>query len=198
MSVKIGISDHQLSRARNLLGTIPGAAEKAVSKAINRAITAANQEATRQIQGQYVIKNKKVITQTKKITCRATKSNLKAVIEAKGKPLPLGAFLTNPKKVPKRRPKSKLFAQVKQGGGGQIKGAFITTVQTGHIGIRHAGVFVRKKGNASLPIKQLYGPSVPQMLGNEEIQEFLSKRAKLILDEHLEVEIHAILQGVTR
>lgn len=196
MSVKVNISGAQLKRAQDLLADIPGGATKAITRAINRSITAANVEATKQIQGQYTVINKKVITKAKTISKKATKNSLSAKIEAKGSPIPLGAFLTNPKKPPKRRPKSNLFAQVKTDDGGQIRGAFITTVQTGHIGVHHAGVFVRSKGNASLPIRQLYGPSVPQMLGNEEIQDFLAKRATLVLDERLEHEIDVILRRV--
>lgn len=196
MSVNVDVSDAQLKKAQDMLGHIPGGAEKAIARAINRAITAANTEATKQIQGQYVLKGKKVITQAKSVARRATKSSLSAIIEAKGSPIPLGAFLTNPRKPPRRRPKGSLFARVKADGGGQIKGAFITTVQTGHIGVHHAGVFVRSKGNASLPIRQLYGPSVPQMLGNREIQDFLVKRAKLVLDERLDHEIDVMLRGV--
>lgn len=204
MSVKIDITDDQLRKAQDVLAHIPGGAEKALARAINRAIGTANAEATRQLQGQYVIKNKKVIVQAKSIKRRATSRNLFARIEAKGSPIPLGAFLTNPKKPPKRRLKRQLFARVKSSGGGTIKSAFITTVQTGHIGVRHAGVFIRtgergRRGNPKLErIKQLYGPSIPQMLGNEEIQDFLVKRAKLVLDERLEHEMDVILRGVVK
>lgn len=198
MSVDIDVTEKQLKRAQAALGHIPGAAEPAITRAINRAISAANVEATRQIQVKYTLKGKKTVNAAKRITRRATKRSLSAVIEAKGSPIPLGAFITNPKKPPKRRPKKKLFAQVKQGEGGQVRSAFITTVQTGHIGIRHAGVFVRTKGNASLPIKQLYGPSVPQMIGDEEIKDYLERHAKAVLDDRLEHEINVILKGVVR
>ena len=66
--------------------------------------------------------------------------------------------------------------------------AFIAIMKSGH-----KGVFERE-GDESLPIKQLYGPSVPQMIKNEEIMKKINDEANETLQKRIEAEINNILR----
>ena len=107
---------------------------------------------------------------------RANRSELKAVVTASGKPIPLIAYGA-------RHVGSGVSVSVK-GSRKIIKHAFIAEVN----GIK--GVFVRvgkghkkviKNGKvvwSGLPIKQLYGPSIPAVFGNDLIQQALRAKIK--------------------
>lgn len=199
MSIQIEIPRESLEMARRFLGHIPGAVEEVAAEAINEAINKANVEATRQIQGQYTVLNKKTIMKNKRITRRASGKDLLAKIKAKGSPLPLGAFFTNPGQVPRKRLMRPLFAQVKASGGSEVTGAFITNVLSGKSGERHTGVFTRigefgRRGNPKLEkIRQLYGPSVPQMLGNKDVDKYVEEAAQKTLREHFERAVDRLI-----
>ena len=45
-----------------------------------------------------------------------------------------------------------------------------------------------------LPIKQLYGPSVPQMAKNEEIMEKINKESGETLEKRINAEVNNILR----
>lgn len=62
----------------------------------------------------------------------------------------------------------------------------------------HTGIYERTGGmtsNDKDEIKELFGPSVPQMLGSSEVAEKLSAAAMDKFEERLDHEINAILNG---
>ena len=71
--------------------------------------------------------------------------------------------------------------------------AFVAQMQSGHIGIfeRTGG----KTATGDAEIKEIMGSSVPQMLGNEEVQESLAEKTAVKMDERLEHEVNRILAG---
>ncbi len=188
----ITIDEKGLKEAQMLLADMPKAVPKAAARAINRAATAAKTEAWKQIKKDYTIKQTYVRKAWDKIT-KATASNLSAKLISRGPVMALSYFKIKPKSPPKRRPKNPVYAQVRNDGGGTIRGAFVARMKSGH-----TGVFHRTRGNQSLPIKQNFGPSVPQMLGSETVSAFIEKRASEVLNKRFEHEVNAILNGVTK
>lgn len=106
---------------------------------------------------------------------RASQGNLKAVVVASGRPIPLINFSA-------RETGKGVTVNVQQGRK-LIAGAFIATMPSGH-----RGVFVREKGSKhrkvnkggkvswhQLPIRELFGPSVPDGLANKAVQEALQQ-----------------------
>ena len=71
--------------------------------------------------------------------------------------------------------------------GGDPK-SFIAIMKSGH-----KGVFTRTSGR-SLPIKQLYGPSVPQMIKNEKIMKAINDDANETLQKRIDAEIANLLR----
>lgn len=120
---------------------------------------------------------------------RATRSSLSAAVVAKGAPIPLIKYGA--------RKTSKGVSVKVLNGRKVIAGAFIATMPSGHTGVyvREPGAIHKKVGQGksaswhALPIRELFGPSVPAALGNEVIQRSLQqfiaeKFPKLLEHEH--------------
>ncbi len=74
--------------------------------------------------------------------------------------------------------------------GETLKHVFRAEMKSGHIGL------FERYGKSSLPIKQLMGPSVPQMMGaNETLPEAVGDDVRKVFEERMEHEITAILNG---
>ena len=75
----------------------------------------------------------------------------------------------------------------------QFQNAFVAKMANGHIGIfeRTGGM----TGNDLDEIEELYGPSVPQMLGNQEVAEQLTGEAMESFEKNLDQYVYALLNG---
>jgi hypothetical protein len=166
-----------ISRALAKLQSAPkDVMTRAVPRALNRVAAEAKTESSRSIRAAgYKLKAGAI---KKQISIRrATRSELKAIVKATGKPIPLIEYAA-------REVSTGVSVAVK-GGRKIIKHAFIATMPTGH-----KGVYVRvgkghkkviKNGKviwSGLPIKQLYGPSIPAAFSNEVVQDALKLKIK--------------------
>lgn len=141
---------------------------KATVRAINRIADQAKTQASKDIR--EVGYNVKAAVIKKSISIRRASSGfLRAVVKANGRPIPLINFSA-------RQTKQGVSVIVKEGRK-LIPGAFIATMANGHTGVfERVGHTHRKnrKGQWSgLPIKQLFGPSVPSAFINETVQSSL-------------------------
>jgi len=181
----IEIDDKQLERVKTVLASVPKGANRAVSSAVNRAASAARTEAVKQVRAQYIIKAQDV--RSPMSIEKASMSGLMATLRASGRVIPLSKFRISPASPPQTRP---LRAQVRKGSaGGTLRHAFVARMPSGHI-----GAYMRKTSKR-LPIKELFGPSVPHMIGNKEVMGKIEERAVEVLDERLEHEITRLLKG---
>jgi hypothetical protein len=190
ISLDISFIESQLQYVRNALRHIPGASEKAMMRAINRAVAGGKTDAIEQICTEYAIKPSDVKKTIKVIMAKPGK--LEAKIISIGSPLPLMKFRVNPKKPSRSR---KVVAGVKFSTKASLPHAFIQKMSNGHV-----GVFERKAGKGGervkrLPIKQLYAPSFPQMLGNDEVLKYIEMKAHYRLDKELRHQIAYLLGG---
>lgn len=74
--------------------------------------------------------------------------------------------------------------------------AFVARMKTGHVGIfeRTGGMTSNDKDE----IEELFGPSVPQMLGSEDVEKTLATEAMASFEKDLDHSILAILSGYMR
>ena len=191
ISVSVSLDEGQ-QRLAETLRHIPGAIGKAVSRAINKAIEGARTDAVRRICCEYAISPSEV---RKRITIvRANTRKLEAQIISTGNPLSLMKFAVKPKQVRKRAQRYQVYAGVKFGNSIEIPHAFIQKMKSGHVGVfKRAG-----DGDAlvkRLPIEQLYAPSFPQMLGNDEVLRYIEIKAHHRLDKELRHQITYLLGG---
>lgn len=168
--IRITLDDEKVRLAENLLSDSPKQLRIAASQAINRTVTMMRTKASTTIRQRYTIAAKNV--KSALTIKRAMKGSLHGAVIGRRSPLPLTAFkLTpNPEKIlagmraGKNTARGKAIrVQVLKGKGStQIKGLFIQKSSRSN----YAGPMLRYLRTA-YPLRIPYGPSVPQMLGNE-------------------------------
>lgn len=199
MSVlRITAAKEQLERAEKLLEHIPGAANKAASRALNRATTNARANMVRSVRDNYTAKAGDIrSTMTVK---KSSVSRLETEIKSSGDPIRLIKFKVNPKTVNGRR-RTPIRVGVKRGGQTAIKKGFIARMPNGSMGVfERLGRFKtassgRYAGKRREVIEQKFGPSVPQMIGNEKVLDYVSDAATEMFNDRLLHEVNRILEG---
>ncbi|MBP2655405.1 MAG: hypothetical protein H6Q73_2974 [Firmicutes bacterium] len=181
----IELSAEGIAKAHVLLSHIGNGAPKAISSALNRTIDGVKTDVTRKVTETYDIKAKDV-----RATLRVQKANtdtLQASVSANGSPIPLIKFRVTPNKPGQKKIGTLLRASVKRSGGKPISGAFVAKFKSGHIGI------MQRDGKNRLPVKELYGPAVPQMMSENKVREYVVDGAGERFEKRLDHEIEWLL-----
>lgn len=179
----IQINVKNADRIEELFKNAPVEAKKILWRAVNRAATAGRTRASVSIRKSYVIKAGDIKKRIK--IRRASSSNITASLRASGPTEPLMNFRVSPSFPDAMR----VRAAVKKGGMKPIENAFVTRTSNGFV-----NAFVRE-GDSRYPIKGLYGPSIAQMLGNEDVLNTVLLRTKEVLDERTEHELNQYFRG---
>lgn len=194
--IKVG----SVEEIQRRLGNFKAKTPLVLSRAINRAISNVKKNMGKETSALYFISSSDV-TNTVRIV-KSSKSSLKAAAISAGGGIALSKFKVKPftyrKKLPpsenrrKWKPPRVYEAGVKKDGGmkpldGNPK-AFLVQMQSGHVGV------MERKTGKSFPIKQLYGPSVPQIVKNEKIMTKINKEASETLQKRIDAEINNILR----
>lgn len=177
------------------LGNLKRKAPVVLARAINRAAQKAKTETKREVAAKYFISQGDVL---KTVTLsKASTAKLSAELKSRGGPIALSKFKYSPKrgvKWTKRGYSPSVYkAGVEKAGGmkplsGSPK-AFVAGFSSGHTGI------MNRTSARRLPIKQLYGPSVPSMIKNEEVISTIKEAAAEMLERRIDAEVNNILQG---
>lgn len=185
----IKISNDTLAKYTETLKNLGSNGDKALARALNRALDAGVTQASRTVASNYYVSNATVKKTIK--ARRANANNLTAKFISSGGAIPLINFRTNPKSVPSQRPKTLLRAGVLRGGGlSSIKNAFVNKgTSSGKVHV------LQRTTSKSYPIKILYGPSIPSMVGSEKIRDIVENRAVDVLDNRVQHEIDRLLKG---
>lgn len=174
MDIKVNVNN-----AREIMSTLQLTQKQInqVSKrAVARTIAMTKTDMNRRARELYTA-NAGEISKSMKIV----KTGVSGIIVSSGSPLPLTAFKISPAKVTKT--KKKLSAQIKRGGLKPIKRGFLIA----------KGPYQRTSLK-QYPIKRLYGPSAPQMLGEESILDSINEKATGNLEKRLIHEIGQVLK----
>lgn len=176
------------------LGAFKSKAPLVVSRAINRAVSNIRKNVGKEVSQRYFVSSGTVRETIR--TVNANKGSLSGAVISRGSPIALSKFKVSPNRGVKHTKKgyspSVYSAGVEKSGGlkplsGDPK-AFIADMKSGH-----TGVWNRVSGSR-FPIKQLYGPSVPQMAKNEEIMVKVNKEAGETLEKRINAEVANILR----
>lgn len=182
----VRIHAHQLDHAERVLAGSRDGARTAAMRAINRAMQAAKTEAIRKAGEQYTIKQSQVREKIR--TSQARKDALVARVTSRGYALRLTDYQVKPgKPQPKKRPEV-MVNVLRSTGFRPVKGAFVAKGKASG----RLGVFIRQS-KARLPISQLYGPSIPQILGAKRVSDAIEFRAQQMLNQRFEHEINRLL-----
>lgn len=201
----IYVPEDVLSRLESQLSSTPEKIPDVLRKTINDTAKTARSEVAAQAKKQYTI-NTGAFNKSMKIE-NATKKYPQATIYTEGNPVPLYGF-----KKRKNIGKSAAKAQVITSGslkelvlkGGEDSGkdlkAFIQKLKNGHRGIfERMNQSERKKAGTDKrnAFKQLYAPSIPQMVGSEKrvysiVQPIIIEELYKNLDKH----IASVMEGL--
>jgi hypothetical protein len=176
-----------IERALRKFDLVRDDATRAIPRALNRTLTTAQAQAAREIvdagYGLKVGAIKKSLDLT-----RATPNRLTAILRATGRPIPLINYGA-------RQTAAGVTVNVLHGRK-LIPGAFIATMPSGHEGVFvRVGSSARLPGGVSagkaqrsprgaggkkhgLPIRELYGPSIPKAFGNRVVRDALTQAVK--------------------
>jgi len=181
----IEINVLQIERLNQIFRDTPAQIPIVLSRAINRSAQAGRTQAAREARSKYTVRHGDVL-KTLKIN-RAHRGNLYASISSRGELIPLIAF--NP------RPTSKgISVAVKKGERKQLKSLFLTTLTNPRYSDSATNIFGRVSAKR-YPLRGHYGPSIPQMIENEESMAPVEGRIKEVLYDRTGHEIEFLLRG---
>ncbi|WP_260288454.1 phage tail protein [Peribacillus aracenensis] len=178
----VSLDERMLKDVQDKLGAFSKKAPNAISSSLNRAVTNVASNVSKEVRKEYNIKSADIKNTLSKT--RASRSNLSAIVESRGELIPLDKFKVSPRTVQPKR-KKPIKVGVKKGGVKPLLHSFVSDVN----GIK---VFERK-GKARLPVKKLFGPSIPQMLKNEDIRKNIDREGSETFNRRLDHEINRIL-----
>lgn len=182
----ITLTASQIDMLQRMMREIPQEVPRVTARAINRSAEAAKTQASRSVRETYTIKNKD-ISSTIKIK-KASAADLNADIRSEGPVEALTKFKVNHSR-PQTKRKRPVTVSVKKGSNKQIKGSFVAGMNNGH-----TNVFTRVS-KKRFPIRGHYGPSVPQMIGNDAVIESVENRTSEVLENRLVHEFGRITGG---
>jgi hypothetical protein len=184
----ITIDANTIREVESQLGEFKSKAPTVIARELNRAGANAKTNAAKKAREEYIVKASEIKNSI--TVSKATKSSLGTRVVSKGERLGLHKFKVSPKTPRPQKPPKSLKVSVKKSSGKKLLHAFIADINGGK-------VFERTSA-ARLPIRMLYGPAIPQMLGNVSVSNYIGTEAARVFDERLEHEINNILEGVTQ
>lgn len=176
-----------LLKAHTMLSHIENGAPRAISNALNRTIDGVKTDVVREVVAQYDIKPgavRKIITVKKSYPTYLTAS-----IGSAGSPIPLIQFSVNPSKPTKVKGLwAPVSVSVKRSGGKTILGAFVARASSGKVAV------MARVGKERLPIKELFGPAIPQMMGEPMVKERIMINAEERFTKRIDHEVAWLLE----
>ena len=182
--IEVKFDEHSIKTAQAFFHVAPTAVKQAGAAAINRTLTHLRKASSMKIRERYVAKAG-MLKKAMGTPQRATASNMKGVLDVKGGTLPLTAFnMSTPRSGPRR------VQVLKRGGAKPVPGLFGRYFPSGYRGP------MMRVGRSAYPLKTPAGPSVPQMVGNEETLRSITPEAERMLNDRFEHEILWRIGGI--
>lgn len=179
----IDINNNHIRDVKRALGPFKKKAPLIMARALKRAQSNVQKNISKETRKRYHVKARDV-KETLSAE-RPTRYRIQATVISKGYRLPLTKFKASPTKRPNKPRHIKV--SVKKGNTTELLHAFIANINGNHI--------MEREEATRLPIKQLYGPSVPEMAGNDESVKVIMKEAMVIYNKRINHEIDRALEG---
>jgi len=174
-----------IAKIHTLLSHIENGAPRAINGALNRTIDGVRTDIVNQVKNNYDIKPTKIRAALK--VTHSKPATLQASVNAKGEKIPLVQFRVSPNK-PGQQSDDGIRVSVKRSGGKQLPNAFVASANG------RVGVFERID-KSRLPIKELNGPAVAQMVNEPTIQKYILDGAGERFSKRADHEIDRLLSG---
>ena len=179
------IGDGSIDRAKKLLAGIPHGAEVAIYSALKRSSSTALTHASREIRKEYINRAGDIKKYTyRKVHYETSGGTTTANVEFRGTHIPLIRFDYC------IGADGRVSARVKRSSARTV----LDHVFQATVG-KHTGLFERD-GSKRVPMRELFGPSVPQMLNsNEDVEDEMIDRLYEEFEKRLDHEILAVMNG---
>lgn len=211
MTVSVANTE-SMERAERLLAGIEGGVTQALKTALKQTTSQIRKNSYAAIQTRYDISEKDIRSEENVRVWYTTASGVQAHVRFAGQKIPLYRFggtspkspsweldKQNPVMVAADRwrlafPGSPVHAhQLKGTAPSLIYNAFIAEMSSGHVGIFERAGGRTYKGAGKEKLSEKMGSSVPQMIGNDEVMEQLTKDAVTEFGDRLDDAILAVL-----
>ncbi|MBQ7479586.1 MAG: hypothetical protein IJT01_11970 [Selenomonadaceae bacterium] len=149
-------------------------AHKAAGRAAKRAAIAARVAATKRIRAIYTIK------------ARDLKSHAQILLKRDGAILHIKGPMESVTKYKAKKTRKGISVAIKKGNSKLVPRSF-----------EYGRKFMQREGASRLPIRGLYGPSVPQLFGNPEVISAMEERGLAVFEERLRHEFGRLMGGAT-
>lgn len=179
----VQVNKSDVAKVRQQLGKYAHKAPEVISRALNRAAEATRTQAVRATAKRYYLKSKDIRDKT--ITYKASKSVLLARVISKDHKMPLERFRISPNKPRPTNPPVLRVGIKRDGGLKKFPGAFV---------IPNLKIYERV-GKSRYPIKRIYGPAVPQLIGGEKIRAQVEIESIKVYEQRLDHEIKRVLEA---
>jgi len=179
------IVDRDLERLAKGLNVSSSKVRTSVSRALNRAASQARTGVDKGVRERIGVKKRDVF---KNVTVRrASTRRLESIVKIRGRAIPLGAFKA-------RQTKRGATAKINKTGGRTLyRGTFTATMRSGHLGV------YKRIGKTRLPLKELYGPSIPTVVEQEpDLAVKVEHDAAVNLERALTAQMELMLKKTGR
>ena len=184
----IEVNAIEIKRVQMRLGKYQKKAPLVISRTLNRVAANVKTNIGRKTRELYIVKAKD-ISNTMTIK-KATQSIMNAFVKSKGQKVPLDKFKVSPSTPRPANPPSSLKVAVKKDGTKDLLHAFVANINGNKV--------FQREGKSRLPIKRLFGPAIPQMVGNQEVRQYVEKEAAAMYQKRLAHEIKRVIEGGSR
>lgn len=182
----VDVAESSLDRVQKVLAGISGGWQKAVGSALSRAAAAGKTVAKKAVTQEYTISQGEFLAQTKNINHYVLEGFGGVSVEFGyvGYVIPLMKFNTSMGR------DGRVTTQVTRGGGKET----LDRAFKAHMG-QHIGIYERV-GESRNPVKELYGPSTPQMMySNEAVTDAVEEKMAETYEERIDHEMIRLLNG---
>lgn len=198
--LQMNISVPDLAEVQAQMGTMKSQAPTVVQRAINNTIKQVSRDVGKQAKQKYIVSQPEV-RKTLQIT-KATRRNLTGVVSSSDEKKPrLYGFRVLPKEVitqPEAKPEAyaaRIKKRVKEkelkGNSGRSK-AFVARMRSGHIGIFQR-MLGRKTANGKEKLAELYGMSIPDMVGSRDVAFEIQRNGQNFLEDEIQKQIRRVM-----
>ena len=197
--IEVSVDEHMLRAVELKLKSLHSKAPRALKNAVNATAREAKKDLAKLAQEQYTIKTAKFKKNIKQKN--ATISKPVAILHISGKMNPLGSFQTRKNTVKlaskargrKDRPLKELISSK---GGKAFNATFTMGGKNHDVKNKKAhNEIMQREGKERLPIKTFYGPSDPEMVGNEKVYGKVEPDIQKLLYKNISRQIDKILGG---
>jgi len=206
-----------LERAERMLEGIPNGIQKAVNSAINRAAAHLRSASTKAIRERYAISRANIRAGENVTITYTYRDGVQAYVHFAGNRIPLHRFDGSGPAQPTYDTSRRVPVMLGTTADGEGKWRLVHpgAAAYGHVlkstspkkfqnaftakmGNGHTGIYERTGGMTSNDldeIEELFGPSIPQMLGNQEVADKLTNEAMESFEKNLDQYVTALLNG---